>query len=112
MYMCVCVYIHTRARVRTYMTMSHMPPWSLPKLQVVHGGLNQSGNKNLGDNVSSGLQAAPVACHLTVHRRCLGGAGRQLPLQEVCDYFAIKTCPRPEGFHSRRDKITLSVTKP
>lgn len=42
-----------------------MPPWSLLKLEVVHGALNQSDSTYLRDNLSSGLQAAFVVCHCT-----------------------------------------------
>ena len=53
---CMCIYIHENVIYAA---------WSLLKLEVVHGALNQSDNQYLGDNLSSVLKADFVVCHCT-----------------------------------------------
>lgn len=52
-----------------------------------------------------------IALEQTVHRPCLGGTRRQLSQWKVCGYFATKNCPKPKGFHSRRNVIAPSAMR-
>ena len=61
----MCLHIRVRVCIYIHKNVIHMPSWWLLKLEVVHGAQNQSDNKYLGDNLSSGLKAASVVCHCT-----------------------------------------------
>lgn len=117
MCMCVCVYIYTHVCMCTYIHTwechichpGHFQSWKWCVVPWINLVIRILGTMSL--QASKQLLWPVIAPELTVHRRCLGGTGRQLPQQEVCDYFAIKNCPKPEGFHSRRNVITPSITK-
>lgn len=61
--MCLCIYMWGGVYVCIYRRMSCMTPWSLLKLEVVHGALNRSDKKYLGDNLSLGFKVALMVCH-------------------------------------------------
>ena len=115
--MCVCVYTHICVCVCIFIhkNVIYMPPWwhfwswrlcTVPWFSLI---ISISGTTSL--QASKQLLWSVIALELTVRRPCLGGTGRQLSQWKVCDCFATKNCPKPEGFHSRRNAIAPSVLK-
>lgn len=113
--MCVCICVYMCACVYSYIGMSyichpaHFWGWrwcTVPWISLI---ISISGTISL--QASKELLWSAIALGLTVHRQCLGGTGRQLSRWKVCDCFATKNCPKPEGFHSRRNAIAPSVMK-